>query len=73
MKRKRKNYTPEKKVAILKRQLLLAQSISFKGRCSILEKFLCQHVDFDFDFQKDLDQRQIIELATLDFARLKQG
>jgi len=29
--------------------------------------------DFDFDFQKDLDQRQIMELATLDFARRKQG
>ena len=29
--------------------------------------------DFDFDFQKGLDRRQIMELATLDFARRKQG
>jgi DNA replication protein DnaC len=29
--------------------------------------------DFDFNFQKGLDKRQIMELATLDFARRKQG
>jgi DNA replication protein DnaC len=29
--------------------------------------------DFDFPFQKTLDKRQIMELATLDFARRKQG
>ena len=29
--------------------------------------------DFDFVFQKGVDKRQIMELATLDFARRKQG
>jgi len=29
--------------------------------------------EFDFAFQKGLDKRQIMELATLDFARRKQG
>ena len=29
--------------------------------------------DFDFDFQKNIDKRQIMELATLEFARRKQG
>ncbi|MDP3283095.1 MAG: ATP-binding protein [Desulfobacterales bacterium] len=29
--------------------------------------------DFDFDFQIGVDKRQILELATLDFARRKQG
>lgn len=29
--------------------------------------------DFDFDFQKGVDKRQIMDLATLDFARRKQG
>lgn len=29
--------------------------------------------DFDFDFQKGIDKRQIMELATLEFARRRQG
>jgi len=29
--------------------------------------------DFDFDFQKSLDKRQVMELATLEFARRRQG
>jgi DNA replication protein DnaC len=29
--------------------------------------------DFDFDFQKNIDKRQIMELATLEFAKRKQG
>lgn len=29
--------------------------------------------DFDFDFQKGIDKKQIMDLATLDFARRKQG
>lgn len=29
--------------------------------------------DFDFDFQKNIDKRQISELATLEFAKRKQG
>lgn len=29
--------------------------------------------DFDFDFQKSIDKRQIMELATLEFARRRQG
>lgn len=29
--------------------------------------------DFDFDFQKNIDKRQIVELATLEFAKRKQG
>lgn len=29
--------------------------------------------DYDFDFQTGVDKRQILELATLDFARRKQG
>ncbi len=29
--------------------------------------------DFDFDFQKNIDKRQIMDLATLEFAKRKQG
>ena len=29
--------------------------------------------DFDFDFQKNIDKRQIMELATLEFVKRKQG
>ena len=29
--------------------------------------------DFDFDFQKNIDKRQVMELATLEFAKRKQG